>query len=682
MNYFCDSGGEIFHVDLEKVYQGSANANVINFFGAFPHNCEVLIAYELPDGTWTTPKRMTPIAELTGAKDKDGNTYAVWQTRIGAVLRLENGVPVKDKNGEYVYDLDYSVTEHYGTVNVQFYVYANAGNGHGAQIATASSSFIVSKGVPIVLPDTPTDDYEQLLAQILSAIADKNDNIDKNAEDIQTLADELINVNVGIGNNGAAIEENAQRIKEIADDVTAMKATDKELEQRVGSVETNVDEVYSAINSNVGKTIGVALDDEYKLTLTLYAENGALLSRQQVDFPVESMVVNGAFDADNKKIVLTLQNGNTVEIPVGSLVDGLISTAEKGQANGVATLGSDGKVPAEQLPEMGGGGETPDLSEYVKFTDYATASMAGVVKPDISQGIGVNDGVPFIFYAQQSEIDKKTSYRYPITPIVLDYAVKVGLTTNTETLTDEEKASACDWLGAMVKPAKDTGGYMVIPAFNDKGEQVTVRVSYSPLQYALAPYTTGGILVSNTPTSALHCANKQYVDDGFVAIEENTESVPYVYTDDKNYKHYLANVDSKYKVYNIPMIFGSTAGKNKPDTGYLLTNDPVNAYHCANKQYVDENKGTKLYKHDITNGYGGQLQVISLNNTAITAFSESEMAKLKPYIGVYVNGHQCVGTWCNAGGFYYCHADPASGTYPVQSLIIGTDTVTDIVTEL
>ena len=35
----------------------------------------------------------------------------------------------------------------------------------------------------------------------------------------------------------------------------------------------------------------------------------------------------------------------------------------------------------------------------------------------------------------------------PITPTYLDYAVKVGLTTNTETLTEEEKAKAQTWLG-------------------------------------------------------------------------------------------------------------------------------------------------------------------------------------------------------------------------------------------
>ena len=62
------------------------------------------------------------------------------------------------------------VTETFGTVNMQFYVYGDAGSGNGGLIATASSSFQVERGVPITLPD-PTDDYETLLRQILSALS-------------------------------------------------------------------------------------------------------------------------------------------------------------------------------------------------------------------------------------------------------------------------------------------------------------------------------------------------------------------------------------------------------------------------------------------------------------------------------------------------------------------------------
>ena len=63
----------------------------------------------------------------------------------------------------------------------------------------------------------------------------------------------------------------------------------------------------------------------YVITLKLKAIDGTLLSTNTIDLPLESVVVNGSYDADTKTIVLTLQNGNTVSIPVGDLVDGLAS---------------------------------------------------------------------------------------------------------------------------------------------------------------------------------------------------------------------------------------------------------------------------------------------------------------------------------------------------------------------
>lgn len=44
---------------------------------------------------------------------------------------------------------------------------------------------------------------------------------------------------------------------------------------------------------------------------------------QTVDLPLESVVVDGEYDSANEKIILTLQSGNTIDIPVGALVAGL-----------------------------------------------------------------------------------------------------------------------------------------------------------------------------------------------------------------------------------------------------------------------------------------------------------------------------------------------------------------------
>lgn len=88
----------------------------------------------------------------------------------------------------------------------------------------------------------------------------------------------------------------------------------------------------------------------------------------------------------------------------------------------------------------------------VSNTDYASSSKAGLIK--IGEGLiyNVTTGV-LQFYglgntaANQATIDAKSNLRVALTPASLDYAVKVGVTTNTNTLTGTEKNNAQTWLG-------------------------------------------------------------------------------------------------------------------------------------------------------------------------------------------------------------------------------------------
>ena len=71
-----------------------------------------------------------------------------------------------------------------------------------------------------------------------------------------------------------------------------------------------------------------------------------------------------------------------------------------------------------------------------------------LVKVDAGNGLSIlSNGYITVSGAPNAEIDKKSSGRKPITPYYLDYAVKVGITTNKEVLTEEEQQKAKDWLG-------------------------------------------------------------------------------------------------------------------------------------------------------------------------------------------------------------------------------------------
>ena len=65
---------------------------------------------------------------------------------------------------------------------------------------------------------------------------------------------------------------------------------------------------------------------DYKITTTLKDQDWNTLGTAQViDLPLESVVVWGSYDDQTKKVILTLQNWNTIEFSVADLVAGLQS---------------------------------------------------------------------------------------------------------------------------------------------------------------------------------------------------------------------------------------------------------------------------------------------------------------------------------------------------------------------
>lgn len=185
-----------------------------------------------------------------------------------------------------------------------------------------------------------------------------------------------------------------------------------------------------------------------------------------------------------------------------------------------------------------------DHSEYVKFTDIATGDKAGVVCVRGDRGITINVGTGLIetLPATDAELNSRAWYK-PITAGVLDKAVKVGITTNTETLTDEEKANACEWLGATRKHPPSQGtlrvwvsngttGYWDVVQSNQQSSANGNIAKYQDENAGTNEYS--GYLQTHTPKNPYHCANKKYVDDAVA----NAGGGGYI--------HYLAIAGSQY----------------------------------------------------------------------------------------------------------------------------------------
>lgn len=94
---------------------------------------------------------------------------------------------------------------------------------------------------------------------------------------------------------------------------------------------TESDGKYSTI-PETGNKIEVSINSStYVMTMNLKDKNNNVLSTGTVDLPLESVVVGGRYDSDTKMVILTLQNGDTIEFSVADLISGLQETLIAGE---------------------------------------------------------------------------------------------------------------------------------------------------------------------------------------------------------------------------------------------------------------------------------------------------------------------------------------------------------------
>lgn len=79
--------------------------------------------------------------------------------------------------------------------------------------------------------------------------------------------------------------------------------------------------VYSLV-TETGNRIAMSIDDDYDLVVSLLDKNGNTLSTQDIDLPIESMIVDATYSAG--VLTLTLQNGNTLDVDISDIVSGLV----------------------------------------------------------------------------------------------------------------------------------------------------------------------------------------------------------------------------------------------------------------------------------------------------------------------------------------------------------------------
>lgn len=250
--------------------------------------------------TWGTPSATVNVGETITVNV----SYGVMPTSAGITSNL-NGLATATLSGNTVTFTGVSV----GTVAVP------TGSGVGNTCLTTNA---------FTLTVASADDESYLNKRGLTHFWENIDSIKQNkltaGTNITISANNTISASQPtVGNATLTIQKNGTS----AGTFTANATSNKTINITVPTTAADVSALPAS--TKYGASIAVSINTtDYKVTTTLKDQDGNTLGTAQViDLPLESVVVNGSYDNTNKKIILTLQNGNTVDIPVGDLVAGL-----------------------------------------------------------------------------------------------------------------------------------------------------------------------------------------------------------------------------------------------------------------------------------------------------------------------------------------------------------------------
>lgn len=165
-------------------------------------------------------------------------------------------------------------------------------------------------------------------------------------------------------------------------------------------------------STKYGASISMSMDQDYILSVQLLDQDGnALGSEQTVDLPLESVVVGGSYDSVTKSLILTLDNGNTITIPVGDLVSGLQTeiTAQNPLSADLVADGTNNKVfTAAEKTKLDGlsvGDGTVTVTQDGQTLGSFTTNQSGNTTIDIPAAGGGN-----AWYGTQAEFDALGTY--------------------------------------------------------------------------------------------------------------------------------------------------------------------------------------------------------------------------------------------------------------------------------
>ena len=256
-----DAGGNILNTIPERVYQGSNLANDIVLVGVIPVQSEITIAFTLPNGVEYEPQLTT-----RGVASFDGKDQYYWRYVIPAVI-----------------------TEYAGKVTFDFYVY------NGSQIvATGAGGFLVERGVPGILPATPTADiYQQILQELAKVQGTSNDAllVAQQAKEIAEVVD---------GKATEALEKSAEAAAAAEKSAVDAEAA-KEAAESISGTAQQALTVANQANTKAGQAQTAASNAQAAAQAAQSTADEALEAAQNADVKVDNVTI---FKTEDKVLYL------------------------------------------------------------------------------------------------------------------------------------------------------------------------------------------------------------------------------------------------------------------------------------------------------------------------------------------------------------------------------------------
>lgn len=259
------------------------------------------------------------------------------------VTTYSEGADYYISNGDVVFNTAPSNTEHYIHITRDTY-----------------------KGQPVEFhegEDFPAEDFENALDR-LTMVAQELAKSFANEKEEREAADTILQQNIDNETTARAngdlllqnaINDESTRAQGVEGNLSNLTTTNKnnlvsainEVDENVDSIDSTIDSFGDIVTHNVDEfataeqgtkadnalpnttkyatNLVMSLDDStYLLTIQLKDQNGDNIgTARTVDLPLESLIVSGSYDSSTKSLVILLDNGNKITIPVGDLVDGL-----------------------------------------------------------------------------------------------------------------------------------------------------------------------------------------------------------------------------------------------------------------------------------------------------------------------------------------------------------------------